>query len=51
MGSPLDPTEAQVEQLNKETALGAPENLALTDGKLNLKLDANALVLVKVGAR
>ena len=49
MGSPLDPTEAQVEQLNKETALGAPERLTLTDGKLNLKLDKNALLLIKVG--
>lgn len=50
MGSPLDPTEAQVEQLNKETSLGAPQRLALTDGKLNLKLDKNALLLIKVGA-
>jgi len=50
MGSPLDPTEAQVEQLNKETSLGAPQQLALTDGKLNLKLDKNALLLIKVGA-
>lgn len=50
MGSPLDPTEAQVEQLNKETALGAPEHLTLTDGKLNLKLDSNALLLIKVGS-
>lgn len=51
MGSPLDPTEAQVEQLNKETALGAPERLTLTDGKLNLKLDKNALLLIKVRAQ
>ena len=50
MGSPLDPTEAQVEQLNKETALGSPERLTLTDGKLNLKLDKNALLLIEVAA-
>jgi xylan 1,4-beta-xylosidase len=50
IGSPLDPTDAQVEQMNKATALGAPERLTLTDGKLNLKLDSNALVLVKVGS-
>jgi xylan 1,4-beta-xylosidase len=51
MGSPLDPTEAQVDQLNEETALGAPEHLTLTDGKLNLKLDSNALLLITVGSR
>ncbi len=50
IGSPLDPTDAQVEQMNKATALGAPERLTLTDGKLNLKLDSNALLLVRVGS-
>jgi len=50
IGSPLDPTEAQVEQMNKTTALGAPERLTLSDGKLNLKLDTNALLLIKVGS-
>jgi xylan 1,4-beta-xylosidase len=49
IGSPLDPTEAQVEQMNRETAIGASERLALTDGKLNLKLGVNALLLIKVG--
>ncbi|QNI34708.1 glycosyl hydrolase family 39 [Alloacidobacterium dinghuense] len=49
IGSPLDPTEAQVEQMNKQTALGAPEHLTLTDGTLNLKLDSNALLLIEVG--
>ena len=49
LGSPLDPTDAQVEQMNKETALGAPEQLKLTDGKLNLRLDSNALLLITVG--
>jgi len=49
LGGPLDPTDAQVEQMNKETALGAPEQLKLTDGKLNLKLDSNALLLITVG--
>jgi xylan 1,4-beta-xylosidase len=50
MGSPLDPTEAQIERLNKETALGAPERLELIDSKLNLKLDSNALLLIKIGS-
>ncbi len=48
MGKPLDPTAVQVEQLNRETALPAPERIHLTDGKLQLDLEPNALVLVKV---
>ena len=48
IGSPLDPTEAQVEQMNKQTALGSPEHLTLTDGTLDLKLDSNALLLIEV---
>lgn len=48
MGSPLNPTPAQVEQLNRETALPAPEQSSLASGKLELKLTPNALVLVKV---
>jgi xylan 1,4-beta-xylosidase len=48
MGSPEDPTPAQVEQLNRESALPAPEQTALRDGKLSLTLTPNALVLIKV---
>ena len=48
MGSPLNPTPAQVEQLNRETALPAPEQTTLQGGRLELKLTPNALVLVKV---
>lgn len=48
MGSPLDPTPAQVEQLNRETALPPPEQTHLTDGALTLTLTPNALVLVRV---
>jgi xylan 1,4-beta-xylosidase len=48
MGSPVDPTAAQVEQLNRETALPAPEETKLQSGKLELKLTPNALVLVKI---
>jgi xylan 1,4-beta-xylosidase len=48
MGEPLDPTPAQVEQLNRETALPAAERTHLTNGKLELPLEPNALVLVKV---
>jgi xylan 1,4-beta-xylosidase len=49
MGSPLDPTEAQVEQLNRETDPGAAEQGTLIDGRLNLSLSSNALLLIKVG--
>ncbi len=48
MGKPLDPTEAQVEQLNHETALGRPDRLQLNDGQLELNLERDALVLVQV---
>lgn len=48
MGKPLDPTPEQVEQLNRETALPAPEETHLQSGRLMLTLTPNALVLVKV---
>jgi xylan 1,4-beta-xylosidase len=48
LGKPLDPTPAQVEQLNRETALPAAEQTHLTGGRLKLELEPNALVLVKV---
>jgi xylan 1,4-beta-xylosidase len=48
MGSPVGPTPAQVEQLNRETALPPPEQATLDGGKLQLTLTPNALVLVKI---
>jgi xylan 1,4-beta-xylosidase len=48
MGSPVDPTPAQVVQLNNETALGTPAQTQLHDGKLTLELSPNALLLIKV---
>jgi xylan 1,4-beta-xylosidase len=48
MGKPLDPTPDQGEQLNRETALPTPEVSALKDGKLELQLTPNALVLVRI---
>ncbi len=51
MGKPLDPTPAQVEQLNRETALPAPEEMKLQGGKLELTLMPNTLALVKVSER
>jgi xylan 1,4-beta-xylosidase len=50
MGSPPDPTPTQVEQLNRETALPAPEESKFRDRKLQLTLTPNALVLIRVQA-
>lgn len=48
MGSPRYPTPSQVAQLNRETTLESPQAAQLRDGKLELTLTPNALVLVKV---
>ena len=48
MGSPVDPTPAQVEQLNRETALPPPQETHLNGNALDLTLTPNALVLVKL---
>ncbi len=48
MGKPLDPTAAQVEKLNSETALPAPVEKNLHGRELELSLTPNALVLIKV---
>jgi xylan 1,4-beta-xylosidase len=48
MGSPQYPTPAQVEDLNRGTALPAPEQRRLDRGKLVLTLEPNALVLIHV---
>ncbi|HTV04167.1 MAG TPA: hypothetical protein VME86_02285 [Acidobacteriaceae bacterium] len=48
MGKPLDPTPAQVNELNRETALAPPEHEALENGELKLTLTPNALILVKL---
>jgi len=49
MGSPSYPKPAQVEQLNRETALPPPETRKLSHGSLSLDLDKNALLLIAVG--
>jgi xylan 1,4-beta-xylosidase len=51
MGNPVDPTESQVEQLNRETALGQPERTRLKDGRLELTLERNALTVVQVAVQ
>lgn len=51
MGSPASPTAAQAEQLNRETALEAPQAAHLSGGRLELTLTPNALVLVKISPK
>ncbi len=51
MGKPRNPSPAQAEQLNRETALPPPERTALHNGVLHLSLSQNALVLIQVDPR
>jgi xylan 1,4-beta-xylosidase len=48
MGAPLDPSPAQVDELNRKTALPVPEQTKLHEGRLRLTLIPNALALIKV---
>jgi xylan 1,4-beta-xylosidase len=50
MGSPVSPTAAQVQELNRRTALEVPEHYRLRQGELTLDLGPNALLLVEIGA-
>jgi xylan 1,4-beta-xylosidase len=48
MGSPLDPTPAQVTQLNRASELPAPEAVTIHDSQFKLQLSPNALVLIEI---
>jgi xylan 1,4-beta-xylosidase len=48
MGSPRYPTQAQIEQLNRESQLAKPEAVTLKDGALELDIPANGLVLLEI---
>jgi xylan 1,4-beta-xylosidase len=48
MGSPRYPTQAQVEALNKASALPAPERRKLDKGVLELTLPVNALAVIEI---
>jgi xylan 1,4-beta-xylosidase len=48
MGQPLNPTPAEIEQLNRDSALPAAEQSTLQNGQLKLDLTPNALLLIKV---
>ena len=51
MGSPLDPTEDQVEKMNARTAMLGPTEQRLERGVVDLNLQPNALVLVELAPR
>jgi xylan 1,4-beta-xylosidase len=48
IGSPRYPTQAQIEQLNRESALVPPEAATLTNGALELDVPVNGLVLLEI---
>jgi xylan 1,4-beta-xylosidase len=51
MDYPVDPTPAQVGELNHETALPLPSELALQNGALDLTLTPNELALIKISGQ
>jgi xylan 1,4-beta-xylosidase len=48
MGSPRYPTEAQVRELNEASKLSPPEKTKLRDGKIDVDLPVNSLVMLEV---
>jgi xylan 1,4-beta-xylosidase len=48
MGSPRYPTQAQITELNKTSALPAPEHARLKDGELTLTLPVNGLAVIEI---
>jgi xylan 1,4-beta-xylosidase len=48
MGSPRYPTQAQIEQLNRESALAAPEVAAMKNGAIELEVPVNGLAVMEV---
>jgi xylan 1,4-beta-xylosidase len=48
IGSPRYPTQAQIEQLNRESQLAKPEAVTLKDGALELDIPVNGLVLLQI---
>ena len=48
MGSPTYPTQAQLQQLLKASALAAPQEVPIVDERLSITLPANALATVEV---
>ena len=51
MGSPQYPTQAQIEALNRASALPEPEKRTLLDGELKLTLPVNGLAVITIAAK
>ena len=51
MGSPRYPTRKQATEMNKASALPAPEDSALKDGRLELTLPVNGLAVIEVSGK
>ena len=51
IGKPQYPTPAQVESLNRQTTLAAPETVRLKGGQLDVTLEPNALALIHIAPR
>jgi xylan 1,4-beta-xylosidase len=51
MGSPRYPTEAQVRELNEASKLGPPVKATLRDGKIDVDLPVNSLVMLEVATK
>lgn len=51
MGKPRYPTQKQIADLNRASALGAPQNATLKNGELRLEVPVNGLVLLELSAR
>jgi hypothetical protein len=48
MGSPIYPTREQLDQLKAAAKLPTPENVAVKNGRLQLHLEPEALLLIEV---
>ena len=48
MGKPRYPTQAQIQQLRKQSGLPSPEQTHLINGKLTLDLPVNGLAVIRV---
>ena len=51
MGSPRYPTQAQIQALNKASALPPPETSRFQDGALELTLPVNGLAVLEIRGR
>jgi len=48
LGKPRYPTQAQIQQLRRESALKSPEERHLEEGRLELELPVNGLTVIQV---